>query len=91
MTILDKLLEKKDVLAYIKFRIEILELELSKVLIETEDKDKQQIKEQFNGRILELKELKKTIEFGFLKLKSISNSRQIEKIKLNEKLRLKYE
>jgi len=91
MTILDKLLEKKDVLAYIKFRIEILELELSKVLIETEDKDKQQIKEQFDGRILELKELKKIIEFGFLKMKLISNSNKIKKIKLNEKLRLKYE
>lgn len=76
MTILDKLLEKKDVLAYIKFRTAILEKESYIALTSTPDKNKQFIKKQFDGRILELKELKKTIEHGTLKLKSISYSRK---------------
>lgn len=87
MGILDKLLEKKDVLAYIKFRIAILEKERNIVLSSTQDKDKQFIKKQFDGRILELEELKKTISQGMLKLKSISYSRKNRKMELTTKIR----
>lgn len=87
MGILDKLLEKKDVLAYIKFRAAILKKELDITLVSTPDKDKQFIKKQFDGRILELEELRKTIEHGTLKLKSISYSRKNKQMELASKIR----
>ena len=86
MTILDKLLEKKDVLAYIQFRTSILEKELEVVLVSTPDQDKQFIKKQFDGRILELDELRKTIEHGTLKEKSISYARRYKKMSLESKI-----
>lgn len=86
MSILDKLLEKKDVLAYIKFRTAILEKELDTTLMLTPDMGKELIKKQFNGRMLELEELRITIEQGALKLKSISYSRQDRKMSLEAKI-----
>jgi len=72
MTILDKLLEKKDVLTYIDFRIIRLKDDLDVVINLTHDKDRELIKEHFNGRILELEELKNVIhqETTSLKFKS---------------------
>jgi DnaJ-class molecular chaperone len=87
MSILDKLLEKKDILAYIQFRTSILEKELEKVLISTPDNDKQFIKKQFDGRILELKQLRTTVEHGMLKMKSISYSRKVKMMTLAAKIR----
>jgi len=78
MTILDKLLEKKDVSAYIDFRIASLKNELSKTLDVTPDKDKQLIKERFNGRILELEVLKDAIQHGKIKEKSKMYSKNID-------------
>lgn len=80
MGILDKLLEKKDVLAYIKFRTDILKKELYVTLESTPDKYKGLIQKQFVGRILELKELKKVVIQGTLKSKSISYSREYRKM-----------
>ncbi len=74
MGILDKLLEKKDVLAYINFRILSLKNELSKILDITPDKDKELIRERFNGRILELTELKNVVHQGLIILKTKSKS-----------------
>ena len=70
MTILDKLLEKKDVYAYIKFRIDELEKQQKETLSFTKDKDKQMIIERFTGRILELENIRNVIKQGNLKSKS---------------------
>jgi len=72
MAILDLLMEKKDVYAYIAFRIQHLETEMKKALKTTEPKHRANITERFSGRILELKELKKTIKADTLKDKSKS-------------------
>jgi len=86
MTILDKLLEKKDVLAYINFRILHLKDDLDAVLNSTSLKDRELIKERFNGRILELEELKNVIHQGTTSLKFKSKS--YSKIKRAKYLRL---
>ena len=74
MTILDKLLEKKDVLAYIDFRILRLKDDLNVVINSTPDKDRELIKERFNGRILELEGLKHIVNQGTMSLKFKSKS-----------------
>ena len=84
MTILDKLLEKKDVYAYIKFRIDEIRLQKNEVLTFTKDKEKQLIIERFDGRILELEQLKTTISQGKLKTKSKSYSRKLDKLNKKE-------
>jgi len=83
MTILDKLLEKKDVLAYIDFRIIRLKDDLDVVINSTHDKDRGLIKERFNGRILELEELKNVIHQGTtsLKFKSKSYSKKVKHLR----------
>ena len=80
MAILDKLLEKKDVLAYIDFRILHLKDDLDAVLNSTSLKDRELIKERFNGRILELEELKYIVNQGTtsLKFKSKSYSKKVK-------------
>lgn len=86
MTILDKLLEKKDVLAYIDFRILRLKDDLNVVINSTPDKNRELIKERFNGRILELEELKTIIHQGTVSLKfkskSYSRKSKIPKIRI---------
>jgi len=74
MTILDKLLEKKDVLAYINFRILSLKNDINIVMESTPYKNRELIKERFNGRILELEELKYIVHQGITQLKSKSKS-----------------
>jgi len=74
MTILDKLLEKKDILAYIDFRILRLKDDLNVVINSTPDKDRELIKERFNGRILELEGLKHIVNQGTMSLKFKSKS-----------------
>lgn len=86
MTILDKLLEKKDIFAYIKFRIDELRLQRDEVLTFTKDKDKQLIIERFDGRILELEQLKTTISQGRLKSKSKSYSTKTKKINKKDRI-----
>lgn len=79
MAILNLLLEKKDMYTYIDFRIEHLKRDLRKTLKETEPKHRANITERFSGRILELKELKKTIEADTLKDKSKSYFKDTKK------------
>lgn len=81
MAILDKLLEKKDVLAYIDFRVLSLKNDLEIVIKSTPDKNRELIKERFNGRIMELEELKHVINQGIVLLKSKSKSYSRKKVK----------
>ena len=80
MTILDKLLEKKDILAYINFRILRLKDDLDAIMKSTPEKERELIKERFNGRIMELEELKTIIHQGTvsLKFKSKSYSKKVK-------------
>jgi hypothetical protein len=86
MAILDKLVEKKDVLAYIKFSTDMLKKELDMALLSAPNKDKQFIAKQFAGRVLELKELRKVVQQGMLKSKSISYSRKCKKMETSPKI-----
>jgi len=60
--ILDKLIEKKDLLIYIDCRIKILKRTRERVLNKTLDRKKALVAERFNGRILELEMLKGNID-----------------------------
>ena len=87
MAILDKLLEKKDILAYIDFRILSLKNDLSIVMKQVpckinkhHIKNRELIKERFNGRILELEELKNIVHQEFMKLKAKSKGYSRKKI-----------
>ncbi len=59
--ILDKLLEKKDLLAYIDFRVEFLSLISETELMRLPERDRESLKQRFVGRQQELKMLKKLI------------------------------
>lgn len=80
MTILDKLLEKKDVLAYIDFRILSLKNDLKILTESTPEKNRELIEERFNGRIMELEELKNIAHRGFVKLKTKSKEYSRKKV-----------
>jgi len=58
MTILDKLMEKKDLDAYIKFRIEYLNSIKKDEIIKHQEKERGLIQERFNGRVIELDKLR---------------------------------
>lgn len=62
MTILDKLMEKKDLLIYIDCRIKHLEGEREKLLSSRLPELRDLMNERFRGRIMELQYLKKHIE-----------------------------
>ncbi len=70
MGILDKLLEKKDILAYIEYRIKVLKKEMESAIQNNLPKDKESVKQRFQGRIAELEFLRTTIKNGKLKDKS---------------------
>lgn len=59
MTILDKLMEKKDLLIYIDCRIKHLEGEKKKMLSSSLPELRDLMNERFRGRIMELQYLKK--------------------------------
>lgn len=59
--ILDKLLEKKDLLIYIDKRIEHLEKQKERILGTHSSKKREGVRERFYGRIIELQYLKKHI------------------------------
>lgn len=59
--ILDKLLEKKDLLIYIDKRIEHLEKQREKLLKSHIPELRERMVERFRGRIMELKYLKKHV------------------------------
>lgn len=77
--ILDKLLEKKDVEAYLELRRDFLKSELSSVILKIKPEDRELIKERFKGRISELNMLIDTIRSGDLKDMSKRYYREIHK------------
>jgi len=58
MVLLDKLIEKKDLMLYTKLRIELLQKELKKIPKKTEPKKRQMALKQVRGRIMELKRMR---------------------------------
>ncbi len=58
MTILDKLIEKKDLMSYISLRIEYLSKNMRKTILSNPKEDREKIKRKMVGRIKELKVLK---------------------------------
>ncbi len=58
MTILDKLIEKKDLMTYINVRIEHLSKDMRKTILSTPKEDREKVKQRMVGRIKELKVLK---------------------------------
>lgn len=71
MTILDKLMEKKDLRTYIEFRLKNLEQEKAELPNQIEDPEKRQPAiRQVTGRIKELKRLRMLLEQGSLKAAS---------------------
>jgi hypothetical protein len=67
MGILDQLLEKKDLTAFIEFRIQELEIQRKKTILKVKEKKRGIIHERFMGRIAELEYLRKQICRGTLK------------------------
>lgn len=67
MGILDQLVEKKDILIYCDSRIAQLEKEKENMLKITPDKDKQYALKVMEGRIRELKQLKKVAHGNHIK------------------------
>lgn len=79
--ILEQLVEKKDIKAYLEFRIEFLNLTKHKELMQLPLKDRGFINERFRGRTDELKKLLDVITENKLKDKSKNYYRKIEEIK----------
>ncbi|RSD36552.1 MAG: hypothetical protein CI952_69 [Methanohalophilus sp.] len=67
MGILDQLLEKKDVLAYIDFRIKTLNREQNKAIESVYPETRELVRRSFNGRRRELDILRKEIEDNNIK------------------------
>lgn len=67
MSLLDKLMEKKDIRIWISFRIQELEMDRQKVISETKPMDRELIKERFNGRFRELQHLRTILNHNELK------------------------
>jgi len=67
MTILDKLMEKKDLRAYIIYRIKFLEQERESEILKTPESERGFLQERFQGRIIELKKLKEVLEKDLIK------------------------
>lgn len=68
--ILDKLLEKKDLLAYIAYRTKCLYVNRKKLAEVGDPKKRHEAYKQTTGRIKELRELRKVISHG--KVKTLS-------------------
>ena len=61
MSILDKLVEKKDLEAYLGLRAAFLRNEMAEEIQKQPDSKKELIHERFNGRILELYSFKQVV------------------------------
>lgn len=61
MTILDKLLEKKDLVSYINLRIECFDKNFRKIIQDAPKKDREKVKQRLIGRIRELKLFKELL------------------------------
>ena len=62
MTIIDRLVEKKDLRAYIRFRIASLGLEMANEIKKAKPRRKELIKQKFMGRMKELQQLRKILD-----------------------------
>ena len=71
MSILDKLMEKKDLALYIKLRIEFLELSIHKDILSTPPKYREKVKQRQVGRIKELHQLLTELNQNNIKKKSV--------------------
>ncbi len=67
MSILDKLMEKKDLKIYLEFRIKHLNSIKTDSIMAHKEKERGLIQERFNGRILELEKLAGILAQGKLK------------------------
>lgn len=67
MTILDKLMERKDLRTYIEFRIKFLEQEKEIEILKLPESERGFIQERISGRILELKKLKESLAKDLIK------------------------
>lgn len=67
MELLDELIEKKDLIVYINLRIEALKLEIQNNITKLPDEKIEKMLNTTNGRIKELKQLRKVITQGRLK------------------------
>jgi len=79
MTILDKLMEKKDLKTYIEYRIKFLEQEQTSEMLKLPESERGFIQERFHGRILELIRLKSALQNDKIKYYSkiyYNNTRQ---------------
>jgi len=85
MSLLGKLIEKKDLFAYIDNRIEHLKEKMDSVIKSEPEKNREKVKGKFQGRTDELSELKKVVHENELKDKSkmYFRTNKKEKIKLN--------
>lgn len=70
MGILDELVEKKDVNAYIAVRIDHLQHQMYKNIKKAKEEDREKIRIKTYGRIEELRYLKKIINSGDIKAES---------------------
>lgn len=70
MTILDKLLEKKDLRIYLDGRIAELRNKQHKAVTSEAPEDREKVRQRFKGRIKELKRLRQITARGELKQES---------------------
>ena len=71
MSILNELMEKKDLEVYLKLRIEYLELQIHKDILSTPPKYREKVKQRQVGRIRELHLLLTELNQNNIKKKSI--------------------
>ncbi len=67
MSILNMLMEKKDLRTYIVYRIKFLEQEKEAEMLKLPESERGFIQERFQGRKLELKKLKEILEKDLIK------------------------
>jgi hypothetical protein len=79
MSILGELIEKKDILAYIDYRTKQLQFNMNEIVVQPNTKVRQKNLERLLARQVELRALKKYINTGTLKKKSIEICREIVK------------
>jgi len=79
MSILDKLMEKKDLSSYIDFRIGYLNSIKTDEIMKQSEKERGLVQERFNGRILELEKLKRHLSQDKIKEMSKEYFKEINK------------
>ena len=67
MSILDKLMEKKDIEAYLDLRAEFLKKTMTNEILKLEPEDREFIRERFKGRISELEMMIEKIKSNTIK------------------------